>query len=219
MTDLQTLMAQAARDREPLDAPPFEALAHRARARGRRRLARWCAGVLATAAAGAVVIPQLGHRTTAQPGGATSASSLTQPSGVAPSSGVIVVSTASGEATGPATGPAATGLAATSAGSSGTEAIVTGVLTMVGGPAGAAATPVRGTVTLAASSTAEGTGYGYSVSVLQDGRFTVSVVPGKYTVTGTSPDYFSGTMTCLASDLLDVSASSATQVTVTCQRR
>lgn len=215
MTDLQTLMAQAARDREPLDAPPFEALAHRARARGRRRLARWCAGVLATAAAGAVVIPQLGHRTTAQPGGATSASSLTQPSGVAPSSWVVVVSNASGEAT----GPGATGLAATSAGSSGTEAIVTGVLTMVGGPAGAAATPVRGTVTLAASSTAEGTGYGYSVSVLQDGRFTVSVVPGKYTVTGTSPDYFSGTMTCRASDLLDVSARSATQVTVTCQRR
>ncbi len=215
MTDLQTLMAQAARDREPLVAPPFEALAHRARARGRRRLARWCAGVLATAAAGAVVIPQLGHRTTAQPGGATSASSLTQPSGVAPSSWVVVVSNASGEAT----GPAATSAAGTSAGRSGTEAIVTGVLTMVGGPAGAAATPVRGTVTLAASSTAEGTGYGYSVSVLQDGRFTVSVVPGKYTVTGTSPDYFSGTMTCLASDLLDVSARSATQVTVTCQRR
>ncbi|MFN8084200.1 MAG: hypothetical protein U0Q14_08220 [Dermatophilaceae bacterium] len=215
MTDLQTLMTQAARDREPLDTPPFEPLVDRARARGRRRLAGWGAGVLVAAAAGAVVIPQLAHRTPAQPGGATSASSLTQPSGVAPSSWVVVVSNASGEAT----GPAATSAAGTSAGSSGTEAIVTGVLTMVGGPAGAAATPVRGTVTLAASSTADGTGYGYSVSVLQDGRFTVSVVPGKYTVTGTSPDYFSGTMTCLASDLLDVSARSATQVTVTCQRR
>ena len=179
MTDLQTLMTQAARDREPLDTPPFELLVDRARARGRRRLAGWGAGMLVAAAAGAVVIPQLGHRTPAQPGGPSAGGSTAQ----------------------------------------GTEATVTGVLTMVGGPAGAAATPVRGTVTLTASSTAEGTGYGYSVSVLPDGRFTVSVQPGKYTITGTSPDYFSGTMTCLATDLLDVSARSVTEVTVACQRR
>ena len=116
MTDLQTLMTQAARDREPLDTPPFELLVDRAWARGRRRLAGWGAGVLVAAAAGAVVIPQLAHRTPAQPAGSATLTSVSATTGSAPE--------------GPGAG----------------AATVTGQLIIVDGPRGDAGAPIPGTI-------------------------------------------------------------------------
>ena len=68
-------------------------------------------------------------------------------------------------------------------------ATLTGNLEAVGGPSGASANPLPGSVSIAGPVTQH-------VTVGPDGTYTATVPPGTYTVTGTSPQYNDGAATC-----------------------
>ncbi len=69
-----------------------------------------------------------------------------------------------------------------------------GIFIRVGGPAPGAPVPLPGTVT----ATAANGGATVSVSVGKDGKFRISLPPGSYRFTATSPLMQSGKMTCSA---------------------
>ncbi len=95
------------------------------------------------------------------------------------------------------------------------DGTVTGHLYGVGGPASVAAPPSPrpwpGSVTLTAP------GVDRDVPVGADGAFSVTVPPGKYTVTGHSPLYGSGAYLCRATGPVTVTSGRTTRADVLCQ--
>jgi hypothetical protein len=95
------------------------------------------------------------------------------------------------------------------------DGIVTGHLYGVGGPATLTAPPSPrpwpGTVTLS------GPGVHRDVPVGASGTFSVTVPPGRYTVTGHSPLYGSGTYLCQAAGAVTVTSGHTTKADVLCQ--
>jgi hypothetical protein len=110
----------------------------------------------------------------------------------------------------PAAAPPATGQAGKPTGQAGT---LTGHLYGVGGPAPGAPRPWPGTVTLT------GSGVHRYIQVSADGRFSVLVPAGTYTVVGRSPRYASGAGVCRAAGPATVTAGHRTSVDVQCQLR
>lgn len=91
----------------------------------------------------------------------------------------------------------------------------TGVLQLVGGPAGHEPQTLAGIVTFTAADGSRST-----VPVEADGAFTVVISPGTYTVTGTSPSYGNGTGICRAEAPVTVTFDAgASNVMVNCQAR
>ncbi len=92
---------------------------------------------------------------------------------------------------------------------------LTGHLYGVGGPATIAAPPSprpwRGTVTVT------GPGVHFEVSAGADGAYSVKVPPGKYTVTGHSPLFNSGSALCQAAGIATVTSGHSTTADVLCQ--
>lgn len=95
------------------------------------------------------------------------------------------------------------------------DGTLTGHLYGVGGPATIAAPPSPrpwpGTVTVT------GPGVHLDVSVGADGAYSVRVPPGRYTVTGHSPLYGSGTALCQAVGIATVTSGHSTLADVLCQ--
>jgi hypothetical protein len=93
--------------------------------------------------------------------------------------------------------------------------IVTGRFARVGGPAPGAPFPLPGTITARSA-----TGQTYTVTAGRDGRFTLSLPPGRYQVTGRSPLIESGHATCPATRELRVTRGEpAEPITVICSIR
>jgi hypothetical protein len=92
------------------------------------------------------------------------------------------------------------------------DGVVRGVLLLVGGPAPGSPRATSGTITLRGSSE-------YRVQAMGGGHFMVRAEPGTYEVTGTSPDYGSGTYLCRATRSVVVTAGETTRVAVNCQMR
>lgn len=94
----------------------------------------------------------------------------------------------------------------------GTRVDVTGRLEGVGGPAPGAPRPWPGTVAW------RGPTHG-TVHIATDGRFLLSLPPGRYRVTGHSPRYGDGRYVCRATRPLVVRAGSPVHLDVLCQLR
>jgi hypothetical protein len=62
-------------------------------------------------------------------------------------------------------------------------------------------------------------GYSVTVAVPASGRFTADLKPGRYTFTGTSPEYSDGSGECYGASVLQVSAGGTYAETVTCPTR
>jgi hypothetical protein len=93
------------------------------------------------------------------------------------------------------------------------SATLTGNLEAVGGPAGASANPLPGSVTIAGPVTQH-------VTVGPDGTYTATVPPGTYTVTGTSPQYNDGAATCHTDgDTVTLTAGQNATADVLCQEK
>ena len=92
---------------------------------------------------------------------------------------------------------------------------VHGRLRMTGGPSGASQPGVSGTV----SFVGRGTGDRYAGTADARGSFTVTVPPGRYTVTGTSPRFMGGQGSCGTAVPTVVPASGLTGVVVACSRK
>lgn len=92
---------------------------------------------------------------------------------------------------------------------------VSGVLGMTGGPSDASQSGVPGLVWFDAVAT----GQRYSTTAAPDGSFTVTVSPGEYTVTGTSPQFNGGSGLCRADGTVHVPASGLSSVVVACSRK
>ena len=88
---------------------------------------------------------------------------------------------------------------------------LTGHLYGVGGPAPGSPRPWPGTVTLT------GAGVSLEVTVGASGTYSVSVPPGRYTVTGHSPRYGSGAYLCRAAGTATVTNGHRTTADVLCQ--
>lgn len=103
------------------------------------------------------------------------------------------------------------------ASSSAARGTLSGHLFMVGGPAAAGATAsplaVDGTVV------ATGPGGAHTATAGADGRYTLQLAPGTYTVTGTSPQYDAGKRACTADGAVSVVAGEQRTVDVYCQMR
>jgi len=89
---------------------------------------------------------------------------------------------------------------------------VRGVLLLVGGPAPGSPTATSGTITLRGPSE-------YRARVEGGGHFKVAAEPGTYEVTGTSPEYGSGTYLCRATRPVVVTSGRTTRVAVYCQMK
>ncbi len=97
-------------------------------------------------------------------------------------------------------------------GSPGYRQAVPGTFVRVGGPAPGSPVPLPGTSTARAV-----TGQTYTATAGRNGRFTLSLPPGSYHVTGRSPLMQSGQMTCAAAAELRVTrGKTAGPVTVVC---
>jgi hypothetical protein len=89
---------------------------------------------------------------------------------------------------------------------------VPGTFERVGGPPPGAPFPLPGTITARAAA-----GETFTVTASQDGRFKLSLPPGRYQVTGRSPLIDSGEATCTAAKELHViRGRPAPAVTVVC---
>jgi hypothetical protein len=96
--------------------------------------------------------------------------------------------------------------------STGHRQAVPGRFVAVGGPAPGAPRPLPGTITARAT-----TGQSFTAAVGHDGRFTLSLPPGRYQVTGHSPLINSGHTPCPATRELRVTRGKpAGPVTVVC---
>lgn len=97
-------------------------------------------------------------------------------------------------------------------GNPGYHQTVPGTFVRVGGPAPGSPVPLPGTITARTA-----TGQTFTATAGRDGRFTLSLPPGTYRVTGRSPLMQSGQMTCAATAELHVSRGQpAGPVTVVC---
>jgi hypothetical protein len=92
--------------------------------------------------------------------------------------------------------------------------ILTGHLYGVGGPAPGAPRPWPGTVTVTG-----GLGVHRDVQVGADGRFSVLVPAGTYTVAGRSPLYQDGAAACRAAGPVTVASGHRAEADVRCQLR
>ena len=90
---------------------------------------------------------------------------------------------------------------------------LTGQLYGVGGPAPGLPRPWPGTVTL--------TGHGVhrDIPVGASGTYSVTVPAGRYTITGHSPLYGSGTYLCRATGIATVTSGHSTKADVLCQMK
>jgi hypothetical protein len=96
--------------------------------------------------------------------------------------------------------------------SSGYHQTVRGKFVRVGGPSPGSPFPLPGTITARAA-----TGGTFTAAAGRDGRFTLSLPPGAYRVTGRSPLIQSGHAICAAKQTLHVSRGEpARPVTVVC---
>lgn len=93
---------------------------------------------------------------------------------------------------------------------SGPTGTVTGHLAMAGGPAPGVTLRVPGTVT---ASSASGT---RQASAAKDGSFTLVLPAGRYTLSGTSPQYNDGHGHCVATAPVVVREGAVTRADVTC---
>jgi hypothetical protein len=92
------------------------------------------------------------------------------------------------------------------------EQTVHGRFVRVGGPAPGSAVPLPGSITARARN-----GQTFTATAGSKGRFTLSLPPGSYRVTGRSPLMQSGQMICAATRQLHVIHGKTTQpVTVVC---
>ena len=89
---------------------------------------------------------------------------------------------------------------------------VAGTLEAVGGPPPGTPRPLPGTVVLQETNGAAVR----SVRVDSNGRFVVSVMPGSYKASGSSPQYEGGRSTCVAPRLI-VKKAATTIVVIMCQ--
>jgi hypothetical protein len=89
---------------------------------------------------------------------------------------------------------------------------LTGTLQTVGGPAGVGAQPLSGQVTLHGSS-----GHLTAITVGANGRFSVPVTVGTYTVSGQSPEYRGDAADCHASGPVTVTKDVTSSLRVDCQ--
>jgi hypothetical protein len=97
-------------------------------------------------------------------------------------------------------------------GSPGYQQAVRGTFVRVGGPAPGSPVPLPGTITASAT-----TGQTFTATAGKNGRFTLSLPPGSYHVSGRSPLIQSGQMTCNATAELRVTRGKpAGPVTVVC---
>ena len=105
---------------------------------------------------------------------------------------------------------------------------VEGSLEQVGGPPGAASSPTPGTVTATRIPIVGARPYVCRVTVGSDGRFSMILPPGRYRITGRSPNFDNGQVDCAAPGDVVVFAPSATGavangqnmfLTVDCERR
>lgn len=103
------------------------------------------------------------------------------------------------------------GLIAACSGQNQADGTLTGHLYGVGGPAPGAPRPWPGTVTLT------GPGVHRDVSVGASGSYSVTVPAGRYTITGHSPLYGSGTYLCQAAGAATVASGHTTKADVLCQ--
>ena len=96
---------------------------------------------------------------------------------------------------------------------------LTGVLQLGGGPAGAQSKGVAGTITLKPS----GGGTPFTANAGPDGKFSVQVPAGSYTVTGRSPMFIindsEGTCVALPGGATTITAGQSTTVTVDCPEK
>ena len=74
--------------------------------------------------------------------------------------------------------------------------------------------PIAGTVVFYAAD-----GRQYSAQAASDGRFAISLAPGRYTAEGHAPGYGDGRGTCRALQPVVVTASHQVDVVVACQIR
>jgi hypothetical protein len=105
------------------------------------------------------------------------------------------------------------GFTAACSGNNRAEGTLTGHLYGVGGPAPGPPRPWPGTVTLT------GPGVHRNVPVGAGGSYSVTVPAGRYTVTGHSPRYGSGTYVCQATGAATVTSGHTTKADVLCQMR
>lgn len=97
-------------------------------------------------------------------------------------------------------------------GSLGYHQTVRGTFVRVGGPAPGPAVPLPGPITARTA-----TGETFTATAGRDGRFTLSLPPGTYRVTGRSPLMQAGQMSCAATAELRVSRGQPVRlVTVVC---
>jgi hypothetical protein len=89
---------------------------------------------------------------------------------------------------------------------------LTGTLQAVGGPSGVGPRALSGQVTLHGSN-----GRRDIISVGANGRFSVPVPVGTYTVSGQSPQYEGGAAACKASEPVTVTKGLTSSVKVDCQ--
>jgi hypothetical protein len=94
----------------------------------------------------------------------------------------------------------------------GVTGTLTGTLQAVGGPPGVGPRALSGQITLHGSS-----GHITGIAVGANGRFSVPVPVGKYTVSGQSPQYKGGTADCHASGPVTVTKGVTRSVEVDCQ--
>jgi hypothetical protein len=91
---------------------------------------------------------------------------------------------------------------------------LTGTLQAVGGPSGAGPRVLTGQIILNGSNGAR-----FSITAGANGRFSVPVAVGTYTVTGRSSQYEGGTADCLASGPVTVTKGLTSSVDVDCQEK
>ncbi len=95
-------------------------------------------------------------------------------------------------------------------GASGTA--VSGTLRLTGGPSGSSQPGVGGQVVFTSDDT-------HHTQAAADGTFTMSLRPGTYTVTGTSPQFDDGQGTCRADTRVVVTGTAVAGLVVACSRR
>jgi hypothetical protein len=91
---------------------------------------------------------------------------------------------------------------------------VTGILEAVGGAAPGTPRPLVGTVSIHGAR-----GTTITAKTGSDGRFSVRVAAGSYTVTGRSPLYQGGKANCTASGSITVTGGATKRVLVACQEK
>lgn len=99
-----------------------------------------------------------------------------------------------------------------SCGSPSVTVMVTGKLEVSGGPAPGAPRPLNGEIRLRAED-----GKSYTATTGPDGRFSINVPPGSYTVRGKSREYEGGRWACLAPHRVKAKAKSTGAVHVFCE--